>query len=110
MGEGLRFMDRLITDHHVGYCQYCGEWTAFKKHPGNAFTCPMCGRFGSPLTPPCNIPVFQNPEQPTRPDRFWIYFLIFLTIFLLARHAVIFITWYLCMLTCLQYGGVCSLC
>lgn len=48
MGIGKAIMESLYVDHHVGFCRNCNAWTAFTKRISNAFTCPMCGNFGSP--------------------------------------------------------------
>jgi predicted RNA-binding Zn-ribbon protein involved in translation (DUF1610 family) len=48
MGTGTRLMEWLLVEKHVGYCNHCEEWTAFNKTVSNAFTCPMCGNFGTP--------------------------------------------------------------
>lgn len=48
MGAGIRLMMVLEHKFHVGYCNYCREWTAFTEAVRGAFICPMCGNFGSP--------------------------------------------------------------
>ncbi len=48
MGLGLALMEKLLVEDHVGYCIHCRDWTAMTKTISGAFTCPMCGNFGTP--------------------------------------------------------------
>lgn len=48
MGDGIELMERLKHEAHVGYCNHCRAWTAFKKLVQGAYVCPTCGYFGIP--------------------------------------------------------------